>query len=101
MALRFTRQGAEWLHVVDLDGAREGHPVNAAAVRSIIRSVSVPVQLGGGLRDEKHIAEVLTWGVTRVIVGTRAVKDPAGFQKLCERFRRKIALGIDAQQGRV
>jgi phosphoribosylformimino-5-aminoimidazole carboxamide ribotide isomerase len=101
MALRFAQQGAQWLHIVDLDGARAGQPVNAAAIRSILRSVSLPIQLGGGLRKEEHIAEVLDWGVTRVVVGTRAVKDPAGFQELCERFPGKIALGLDARNGRV
>src|SRR5271163_2673421 len=76
MAQGFAQQGAQWLHIVDLDGARSGYPVNAAAVRSIVRSVSLPIQLGGGLRQAEHIAKVLDWGLTRVVVGTRAVQDP-------------------------
>jgi phosphoribosylformimino-5-aminoimidazole carboxamide ribotide isomerase len=101
VALRFARQGAPWLHIVDLDGAKQGQPVNAPAVRSILRSVSVPVQFGGGLRSEAHVAEVLGWGVARVVVGTRAVKDPDGFRRLCERHPGKVALGLDARDGRV
>jgi phosphoribosylformimino-5-aminoimidazole carboxamide ribotide isomerase len=101
MALRFARQGAPWLHIVDLDGAKQGHPVNAPAVRSILRSVTVPVQLGGGLRNEEHVAEVLGWGVARVVIGTRAVQDPDGFRRLCERFPGQVALGLDARNGRV
>ncbi len=101
MALRFARQGAPWLHVVDLDGARDGYPVNAAAVRSILRAVAVPVQFGGGLRSAEHVAEVFGWGVARVVLGTRALKDPDGFRQLCERFPGKVALGLDARHGRV
>src|SRR5262249_33934363 len=101
MALRFARQGAPWLHLVDLDGAKQGQPVNAPAVRDILRSVSVPVQLGGGLRTEAHVAEVLGWGVARVVVGTRAAQDPAAFGRLCERFPGQVALGLDARGGRV
>ena len=75
MARRWVEQGAEYLHLVDLDGARQGHPVNGDSVRRIVQAAGVPCQLGGGLRSEEHITEALGWGVERVILGTDA---PAG-----------------------
>src|SRR5205823_6719385 len=84
-----------------LDGAREGHPVNGASVRAIVQACGVPCQFGGGLRTEEHIAEALSWGVQRVIIGTRALKDPAWFAGLCRRHPGKIVLGIDARDGMV
>ena len=101
MARRWVEQGALYLHLVDLDGARQGHPVNGDSVRRIVQAACVPCQLGGGLRTEEHVAEALGWGVERVIVGTRALIDPAGFEALCRRFPGRICLGIDARQGRV
>jgi phosphoribosylformimino-5-aminoimidazole carboxamide ribotide isomerase len=70
-------------------------------VRRILAAASVPCQLGGGLRTEEHIAEALAWGVERVVIGTRALKDPAWFERVCCRFPGRVVLGIDAKQGRV
>jgi phosphoribosylformimino-5-aminoimidazole carboxamide ribotide isomerase len=101
MARRWTGQGARWLHLVDLDGAREGRPVNDDAVRAVVRAAGVPCQLGGGLRSDAHVEEALGWGVTRVVVGTRALRDPDWCQALCRRFPGRVAVGIDARDGRV
>jgi len=101
MARRWVEEGATSLHVVDLDGAREGHPVNTDSVRRIVQAAGVPCQLGGGLRTEAHVEEALGWGVDRVVIGTRALKDPAGFAALCRHFPGKIVAGIDAREGRV
>jgi phosphoribosylformimino-5-aminoimidazole carboxamide ribotide isomerase len=101
MALRWVEQGASYLHLVDLDGARLGRPVNGASTRRIIEAARVPCQLGGGLRSEAHIAEVLGWGVERVILGTRAFQSPAWLEGVCRRFPGRVCLGIDARAGRV
>jgi phosphoribosylformimino-5-aminoimidazole carboxamide ribotide isomerase len=101
MACRWVAQGATYLHLVDLDGARLGHPVNGPSVRAIVRAAGVPCQLGGGLRTEAHVEEALGWGIDRVVIGTRALQDPAWFADLCRRFPGKIVAGIDARQGRV
>jgi phosphoribosylformimino-5-aminoimidazole carboxamide ribotide isomerase len=101
MARRWVEQGARFLHLVDLDGAREGRPVNGDSVRAIVRAAGVPCQLGGGLRTEEDIAAALSWGVARVIIGTRALKDPAWFEGVCRRHPGKVVLGIDARDGRV
>jgi phosphoribosylformimino-5-aminoimidazole carboxamide ribotide isomerase len=101
MARRWVEQGARYLHLVDLDGAREGRPVNGASVRAIVQAAGVPCQLGGGLRTEADVAAALSWGIERVVIGTRALKDPDGFKALCQAFAGKVVLGIDARQGRV
>jgi phosphoribosylformimino-5-aminoimidazole carboxamide ribotide isomerase len=101
MARRWVEQGARWLHLVDLDGARAGQPVNGEGVRTIVAAGGVPCQLGGGLRTEADIETALAWGVTRVVIGTRALKAPDWFQKVCEHWPGKIVLGIDAKDGRV
>jgi phosphoribosylformimino-5-aminoimidazole carboxamide ribotide isomerase len=101
MARRWVEQGAAWLHLVDLDGAREGRPCNGASVRRIIESAGVPCELGGGLRTEAHLEEALSWGVQRVILGTRALQDPAWCAAMCRRFPGRVAIGIDAREGRV
>jgi phosphoribosylformimino-5-aminoimidazole carboxamide ribotide isomerase len=100
-ARRWVGQGAAWLHLVDLDGAREGRPVNGAVIQAIVRAAGVPCQLGGGLRSEDHIEEALTWGVARVVIGTRALRDPDWGAAVCRRFAGRMAVGIDARQGRV
>jgi phosphoribosylformimino-5-aminoimidazole carboxamide ribotide isomerase len=100
-AARWVGQGARFLHLVDLDGARAGHPVNGDSVRSIVAAAGVPCQLGGGLRTQGDVAEALSWGVNRVIVGTRALQDPVGFEALCRRFPDQVVLGIDARDGTV
>ena len=101
MAQTWVEQGATYLHIVDLDGAKEGHPVNQAGIRRVVQTAAVPCQVGGGLRTEEHIAEALAWGLQRVVIGTKAVKDPAWLERICHRFPKQIALGIDAKDGRV
>jgi phosphoribosylformimino-5-aminoimidazole carboxamide ribotide isomerase len=101
MARRWVAQGASYLHLVDLDGARQGRPVNGPSVRAIVEASGVPCQLGGGLRDEAHVAEALGWGVARVILGTRALKDPAWLEGLSRRHPGRVVLGIDARDGMV
>lgn len=100
-AARWAREGARYLHVVDLDGAREGKPVNRDSVRRIIDAADVPCQLGGGLRATADVAEVLGWGVDRVVVGTRALLEPAWLEELARQFPGRIVLGVDARDGRV
>ncbi len=101
VARRWVELGATYLHLVDLDGAREGRPVNGAVIRRIARAAGVPCQLGGGLRREEHVAEALSWGVERVILGTRALQDPAWCERLTRTYPGKIVLGIDARDGMV
>jgi phosphoribosylformimino-5-aminoimidazole carboxamide ribotide isomerase len=91
--------GFAWLHVVDLNGAFAGKPVNAAAVRSILASVTLPVQLGGGIRDLPGIAAWLEAGITRVILGSAAAKNPPFVLEACKAFPGRIAVGIDARDG--
>jgi phosphoribosylformimino-5-aminoimidazole carboxamide ribotide isomerase len=93
--------GFSWLHVVDLNGAFAGRPVNAAAVAAILAAVTVPVQLGGGIRDMAGIEAWLAAGVHRVILGSAAVKNPALVREACRGFPRRIVVGIDARDGRV
>jgi phosphoribosylformimino-5-aminoimidazole carboxamide ribotide isomerase len=97
----FAAQGFDYLHVVDLDGAFAGHPVNAAAVRRILESTAMKVQLGGGVRDMKTVSGWLDAGVTRVIIGTAAVRDPEFVREAARLFPGRIAVGIDARDGRV
>jgi phosphoribosylformimino-5-aminoimidazole carboxamide ribotide isomerase len=93
--------GFAWLHVVDLNGAFAGHPVNAAAVCAILGAVQIPVQLGGGIRDMAGIEAWLAAGVRRVILGSAAAKNPALVRDACRTFPDRIAVGIDARDGRV
>ncbi|WP_319533350.1 1-(5-phosphoribosyl)-5-[(5-phosphoribosylamino)methylideneamino]imidazole-4-carboxamide isomerase [uncultured Cohaesibacter sp.] len=97
----FQDQGFEWLHVVDLNGAFAGKAENTPAVESIIRNTSNPIQLGGGIRDMAGIEHWLDKGITRVILGTVAVRDPALVKEACKAFPGKIAVGIDAKGGKV
>jgi phosphoribosylformimino-5-aminoimidazole carboxamide ribotide isomerase len=101
MARRWVSAGATYLHLVDLDGAREGSPVNGDSVRRIVESAGVPCQLGGGVRTQEHIIQVLEWGVTRVVIGTRALQDAGWLERMCRQYPGKIVLGIDARQGQV
>jgi phosphoribosylformimino-5-aminoimidazole carboxamide ribotide isomerase len=101
IARRWVGEGAPYLHLVDLDGARAGRPVNGPAVRAVVRAAGVPCQLGGGLRREADIEEALGWGVARVVLGTRALKEPAWLEGVCRRFPGKVVLGLDARDGRV
>lgn len=100
-AAEFADQGAQWLHVVDLNGAFAGHAVNQEAVAAILRAVRVPVQLGGGIRDLAGIERWLTAGVRRVILGSAAAKDPALVREACQRFPGRVAVAIDARDGYV
>ena len=97
----FESQGFEYLHLVDLDGAFAGKPVNAEAVRAILANVKMPVQLGGGIRDLHTIENWLENGITRVIIGTAAVRDPDLVKEAARKFPDRIAIGIDARDGRV
>jgi len=100
-AKEFEQQGFQYLHVVDLDGAFAGEAVNGAAVEAILASTTNPVQLGGGVRTLDHIEYWLDKGISRVILGTVAVRDPNLVRTACMRFPGKIAVGIDAKGGRV
>ncbi|KNY23574.1 1-(5-phosphoribosyl)-5-[(5-phosphoribosylamino)methylideneamino]imidazole-4-carboxamide isomerase [Methylobacterium sp. ARG-1] len=100
-AATFEEQGFPWLHVVDLDGAFAGVPRNAAAVDAILARVGIPVQLGGGIREMKTLEGWLAKGVARVIIGTAAVRDPAFVREAARLHPGKIAVGIDAKDGRV
>ena len=100
-ALAWQSHGFRWLHVVDLNGAFAGRPVNAGAVRAILGAVTVPVQLGGGIRDLAGIEAWLEAGVSRVILGSAAAKNPALVREAAREFPGRIAVGIDARSGRV
>ncbi len=100
-ARAFAASGAEWLHVVDLDGAFAGRPENAAAVEAILQAVSIPVQLGGGVRDMGALEGWLAKGISRVILGTAAVRDPAFVKAAAKAHPGRIAVGIDARDGKV
>lgn len=99
MARRWQSEGAQFLHIVDLDGALAGEPVNMKAIKEILQQVTIPVQLGGGIRSLAVIEEMLTIGITRVIVGSIAVRQPELVKAACERFGDKIVVGIDARDG--
>jgi phosphoribosylformimino-5-aminoimidazole carboxamide ribotide isomerase len=100
-ARTFAAQGFRYLHVVDLNGAFAGKPVNAAAVRAILGAVDMPVQLGGGIRDLATIEAWLEAGIRRVILGTAALRDPDLVREACRRFPGRVAVGIDARDGKV
>ena len=100
-ALAFQQAGCAWLHLVDLNGAFAGQPVNGAAVEAILHRVSVPCQLGGGIRDLATVAMWLEKGIARVILGTVAVENPALVRQAAREFPGRIAVGIDARQGLV
>ncbi len=100
-AAKFAAEGFSWVHIVDLNGAFAGRPVNGAAVDAILGAVKIPVQLGGGIRDLGTIEMWLTKGVRRVILGTAAVREPALVREACRKFPGRVAVGIDAREGRV
>ncbi len=97
----FVAAGCEWLHLVDLNGAFEGKPVNALAVEAILGATDIPVQLGGGIRDMATIDAWLERGIRRVILGTVAVKDPDLVRAACDKWPGRVAVGIDAKGGKV
>ncbi|MEL7139445.1 MAG: 1-(5-phosphoribosyl)-5-[(5-phosphoribosylamino)methylideneamino]imidazole-4-carboxamide isomerase [Pseudomonadota bacterium] len=100
-ARAFQDAGCEWLHIVDLNGAFEGRPVNAAAVEAILGALSIPAQLGGGIRSLSTIDDWLSRGIARVILGTVALRDPALVREAARTHPGRIAVGIDARGGRV
>jgi phosphoribosylformimino-5-aminoimidazole carboxamide ribotide isomerase len=97
----FAAQGFAYLHIVDLDGAFAGKPMNTAAVERILAAVRIPLQLGGGIRDHTTIEAWLAKGVTRVIIGTAAVRDPALVKAAAKKFPGRVAVGLDARDGKV
>ena len=100
-AMAFVEQGCEWLHLVDLNGAFEGEPVNAAPVEAILEQTNTPAQLGGGIRDMQTIERWLSKGLARIILGTVAVENPDLVHEAAKEFSGQIAVGIDARDGRV
>lgn len=100
-ARAFQDAGCQWLHLVDLNGAFEGHPVNAAAVEAILAATDIPAQLGGGIRDMATIAMWLDKGIARVILGTVAVENPDLVREAARAFPGRVAVGLDARNGRV
>jgi phosphoribosylformimino-5-aminoimidazole carboxamide ribotide isomerase len=101
VASRWFDLGATRLHVVDLDGAKQGESMNLGAIESIVRAIPIPVQVGGGLRDRASVARLFNLGVQRTILGTIAVEQPELVGELCREFPQKIVVGIDARNGRV
>ena len=100
-AKAFEDAGFQWLHIVDLNGAFAGHPVNAEAVRSILDATNLPAQLGGGIRDMSQVEAWLNAGINRVILGTVALRNPEFVKQACKAFPNQIAVGIDAKGGMV
>ncbi|EAZ90551.1 1-(5-phosphoribosyl)-5-[(5-phosphoribosylamino)methylideneamino]imidazole-4-carboxamide isomerase [Crocosphaera chwakensis] len=101
VARQWADEGATRLHLVDLDGAKQGRPMNLDTIEAIVRAISIPVQVGGGLRDRQSVSQLIELGVDRTIVGTVAVENPSLVQELCQAFPSKIAVGIDARNGKV
>lgn len=102
IAALWQEQGATYLHLVDLDGALAGHSVNEEVIRKIVNTVSIPVEIGGGIRSEEAIASMLSLGIARVIIGTKAVKQPEFIRDMIEKFGAdRIVLGVDSKDGMV
>ena len=97
----WVKLGAECLHLVDLDGARDGKSINLPSVRAIVTAVGVPCELGGGIRSADSIDELLQAGLERLVIGTLAIKEPDWFRRMCRKFPGKLVLGIDARNGLV
>jgi phosphoribosylformimino-5-aminoimidazole carboxamide ribotide isomerase len=100
-ARRWEAEGARWLHVVDLDGARAGHPVNLEHVRRIVAAVGIPIQLGGGLRDSTKVEQAISSGAERVVLGTAAVRDPELAEAIAAAHGDRVVVSVDAKQGKV
>ncbi|MGI8685929.1 MAG: 1-(5-phosphoribosyl)-5-[(5-phosphoribosylamino)methylideneamino]imidazole-4-carboxamide isomerase [Acidimicrobiales bacterium] len=101
VAKEFEGDGASWIHVVDLDAARTGRPENRAVVAAIADAVSIPVQAGGGIRDEFSAEALLGAGVSRIVLGTAALEDPGLLRRVAQRHPRRVAVGLDARHGEV
>ncbi|MEY7999503.1 1-(5-phosphoribosyl)-5-[(5-phosphoribosylamino)methylideneamino]imidazole-4-carboxamide isomerase [Clostridium sp. Mt-5] len=101
VALSFKEKGAEYIHMVDLDGALDGKIKNMEAISKVVEAVKIPVELGGGIRDIETIDMLVEIGVSRVILGTAALKNPDFVKKAVKKYREKVAVGIDAKNGKV
>jgi phosphoribosylformimino-5-aminoimidazole carboxamide ribotide isomerase len=101
MAESFAAAGAKYLHLVDLDGARDGKPTNHGVVREIVQAVDMQCELGGGVRDQATIATLLEIGLTRVVLGTAALKNADWFRQMCQQYPQQLVLGLDARDGMV
>lgn len=101
VANQWKNQGAKYLHVVDLDGAFEGEPKNLDIIKKIVKTIDIPIEVGGGIRTDKTALMLLESGVDRIIIGTRAVDSPEWVYDLCKKFPARIAVGIDAINGKV
>lgn len=99
VAKQWVNQGADRLHLVDLDGAKAGKPINGDVIRRIVAAVEVPCQLGGGIRNETDLETVFGWGVRWAVLGTRALQDPAWVCRMADRYPNRIVLGVDARDG--
>lgn len=99
VARQFQDQGAQHLHIVDLEGAREGLPVNLPSVQAILATVQMECELGGGIRDEQSIRELFDFGLSRLVIGTSAITDPDWFRGMCRQYPFRLVLGIDARDG--
>ena len=99
MAKYWVAQGAKRLHLVDLDGAKDGKPTNFDCIAELVKAVDIPCELGGGIRDEQTIQVLLGIGLARLVIGTLALKQPEWFRRMCDRYPGKIVLGIDAKNG--
>lgn len=97
----FEKVGAKWLHVIDLDGAKVGRPVNIEVIEALANNCNLKIEVGGGIRDEKSIEQLLNVGVERLIIGTRAVKEFDWFTQMTEKFPRRLVLGLDARGSKV
>jgi phosphoribosylformimino-5-aminoimidazole carboxamide ribotide isomerase len=101
MARQWADQGAPWLHLVDLDGAKTGEPVNLTAIAAVVKAIATPVQVGGGIRTAQRAAQLLELGVKRVILGTVAIEQPELVGQLCQAYPGQVLVGIDARNGKV
>lgn len=97
MAPEWVAEGGERLHLVDLDGARDGHVANREVIRNLVNTVSVPCELGGGIRTERAVADWLELGLQQVVIGTRAIEDEAWFRGIVDKFPHQVVLGINTQ----
>ena len=101
MALHWQQQGAEFLHIVDLDGAKDGAATNFDLVCNIAKSVNIPIEIGGGIRNQETIQRYLDAGVNRLVIGTLALKEADWFRDMCQKFPQRLVLGIDGRNGLV
>ena len=99
VAREWVRQGADRLHVVDLDGAKRREPVNGAVIQRIVEAAGVPIQLGGGIRSEEHLRSVFSWGVRWAVLGSKALQDPEWVKRMADEYPNRIVLGLDARDG--